>query len=164
MQVGIELFTQRAVCINHGYELSMKAVYNGEILEESKSRDTFEFSGTILGGKRLAALGRERCYTYRDLTGIFEAEPACNLNILLIDPDDDIRLIIENNIWLDPGSMVQDLSLKIFSGNRVREIPLNRPDVKIDWPGRGKFIVDIGEFIKVLHDERCNIQKTNIFR
>ncbi|AYO31181.1 MAG: hypothetical protein PWR06_878 [Thermoanaerobacteraceae bacterium] len=157
MLVEIELFTQMAVSINYGDELSMKVNYNGKILEEGISRDSFEFSGTVLGGKRLAAIGRERRYTYGDLTGIFEADPGKGVNLLFIDPEDDIKLIIETNIWLDPGRMVQDLSLKVFSENRMRDIPLNRPDVKIDWPGRGKFIVDIGDFIRELNSERCKI-------
>jgi len=157
MQVGIELYTQMAVTINHGYELAMKVDYNGKILEQSASRDFFEFSGTVTGGKRLAAVGRERYYDYRDLTGIFEADGALPVGFLLVDPEDDIKLMIKTNIWLDPGRMAQDLCLKIFSDARSLEILLNRPDVKIDWAGRGKFIVDIGDFVKELYAERCKI-------
>lgn len=159
MQVGIELYTQTAVSINPGYEVSMKVLFNGRILEESVSNDTYKFSGTVTGDKRLAAAGRERSYDYRDLAGIFEADAAVPLDILFIDGEDDIKLWIETNIWLDPGELIQCLYLKLFSESATLEIPLIRPDVKIEWPRRGCFVVDIADFVGELYKRRCEIRE-----
>ena len=152
MQVGIELYMQKALSIMDTHVINLKVSSNGKNLEESYSKDVFEFMGMILGGKRLAAVGREKHYDYNDLSGrIFESEKATPVNFLFIDPEDDIELIIETNIWLDPGIMVQDVWLKIYSDKKTLDIPLNRPDVKINWQGRGVFAVDIGDSIRELY-------------
>ncbi|AEE91800.1 conserved protein of unknown function [Tepidanaerobacter acetatoxydans Re1] len=158
MQVAIELYLQRGLSVTDNSFVNLKVMYNGKIIEESCSEDVYEFFGMILGGKRLAALGRKRHYDSNYLMGrIFEADPALPMNFLFIDPEDDIKLIIETNIWLDPGIMVQDVLLKIFSDKKELNIPLNRPDVKTDWSGRGTFTIDIGEFIKELNAERVKL-------
>lgn len=157
MQVGIELYVQRAVTINPGYFIGMKLYQNKAIIKESLSKDTFDFSGTLLSGKRLAGTGREKVYTYRDLTGIFEADPASDINFIFIDPEDDIKLEIDTNIWLDPGMMVQDTALRVYSPKKMLEIPMNRPDIKLDWSGRGRYTINVGDFIKELYSDRCKV-------
>lgn len=158
MQVEIELYVQRALFIMDNHFVSLKIISNGKVLEESCSQDVFGFFGTIIEGKRFAALGRNRSYDYNHLMGrIFEADPAAPVNFLFIDPEDDIKLVLETNIWLDPGVMVQDISLKINSDKKKLDIPLNRPDVKIDWSSRGTFSIDIGDFIKELNAERIKL-------
>jgi len=64
---------------------------------------------------------------------------------------------METNIWLDPGILVQDVMLRFNSDKRSLEIPLNRPDVKIDWRSRGTFAIDIGDFIKELNAARITV-------
>jgi len=158
MQVGIELFVQRAVYIVDNNFVRLKVLNNGKVIEESCSEDDFDFFGTIIPGKRLASVGRKTKYDPNYLMGrIFEANPSLPINFLFIDPEDDIKLIIETNIWLDPGIMVQDVMLKINSEKKSLEIPLNRPDVKLDWSSRGTFAVDIGDFIRELNAERIKV-------
>lgn len=155
MQVGIELFMQRALYIMDHNFIRLKVLNNYKLMEESCSEDVFKFFGTILPGKRLAAIGRNSEYEASYLMGrIFEAEPSVPINFLFIDPEDDIKLVIETNIWLDPGIMLQDLMLKIYSDKKNLEIPLSRPDIKIDWPSRGTFAIDIGDFIRELNAAR----------
>ncbi len=158
MQVAIELYVQKALLIMDTHFASLKVSYNGKILEESCSEDVFGFNGMIIEGKRFAAVGRKRHYDYSHLMGrIFEVDAASPMNFLFIDPEDDIKLVLETNIWLDPGIMVQDVSLKICSGKKKLDIPLNRPDIKVDWSSRGAFAIDIGEFIKELNAERMKL-------
>lgn len=159
MKTGLELYTRTAVPINPGYELAMEVLFNGRILEGSASKDTYEFSSTITGGKRLAAIGRKRRYDYRDLAGIFEADGAVPQEIIFVDDEDDIKLHLETNIWLDPGEMVQCLSLKLYSESAVLEIPLIRPDIKTAWLKRGCFVIDIGDFVRELYNRRGQIRK-----
>lgn len=141
---------------NHYVRLKIKS--NEKILEESCSEDVFGFFGAIIEGKRFAAIGRKRKYDHNHLMGrIFDADPAAPINFLFIDPEDDIKLILETNIWLDPGIMVQDVTLKIRSDKQKLDIPLNRPDVKMDWSSRGTFAIDISEFIKELNAERIKL-------
>jgi hypothetical protein len=66
-------------------------------------------------------------------------------------------LIVETNIWLDPGVMAQEVSIKISSDKKTFDIPLNSPRIKMDWASRGTFAIDIGDFIKELNAERMKI-------
>ncbi|TYP49212.1 hypothetical protein [Thermosediminibacter litoriperuensis] len=157
MQLNIELYAGRAIHIADYHEISLAVTSNGEIIEDSASLDYFGFFGVILGGKRVAATGRRIHYSFKDLAGIFEAEPAQPFRILFLDPEDEILLTVDTNIWLDPGLLVQDLVLQVSSENKSLEIPLNRPNVKIDWPGRGRFVIDVSEYIKTLYAERARI-------
>ena len=103
-------------------------------------------------------MGRKSIYEPSFLLGrIFEADPSSPIDFLFIDPKDDIKLIIENNIWLDPGVMLQEVMLKVFSDKKTLEIPLSRPDIKIDWSGRGNFAIDIGGFIRELNAARIRV-------
>lgn len=154
MEFGIELFASRAIYIADYHEISLAITVNDKLIEESLSKDVFNFYGIILGGKRVAATGRKILYTYNDLVEIFEAKPAQPFNLLYLDQGDEIELAIDTNLYLDPGIMAQDLIIHIFLGNRSLEIPLNRPDVKIDWPRRGFFVVDLSEYVKTMYSER----------
>lgn len=158
MQVGIELYVQRAVYIIDNNYVRLKVLNNGKLMEESCSEDVFKFFGTIIPGKRLAGVGRNSKYEPSYLLGsIFEANPSSHIYFLFIDPEDDIKLVIETNIWLDPGIMLQDVMLKIASDKKNLEIPLNRPDIKMDWQSRGTFAIDIGDFIRELNAARIKV-------
>ncbi|NLZ54202.1 MAG: hypothetical protein GX892_13860 [Thermoanaerobacteraceae bacterium] len=158
MQVGIEVYAQRAVYIMDNNFVRLKVINNGKLMEESCSEDVFKFFGTIIPGKRLAGVGRNSKYEPSYLLGsIFEANPSSHINFLFIDPEDDIKLVIETNIWLDPGIMLQDVMLKIASDKKNLEIPLNRPDIKMDWQSRGTFAIDIGDFIRELNAARIKV-------
>lgn len=158
MQVGIEVYAQRAVYIMDNNFVRLKVINNGYVMEKSYSEDVFRFFGTIIPGRRLAGAGRKSEYEPSYLLGrIFEASPSLPISFLFIDPEDDIKLVIETNIWLDPGVMLQDAMLKIYSEKKSLEIPLNRPDIKIDWPSRGTFAIDIGDFIRELNAERIKV-------
>ncbi|WP_422447212.1 hypothetical protein [Thermoanaerobacterium sp. DL9XJH110] len=154
MQLGLELYALKAVNIMDDHKILMKIEVNGRVMEESIGEDSYEFFGMITGGKRLSAIGRKKRYTYGDLVGIFEAEPATCINFMFLDAEDEINLVIETNVWLDPGLFVQDVMLKIYSENRTLEIPLSRPDIRMAWPKRGLFVIDIGTFVRVLYAER----------
>ncbi|MDD4569437.1 MAG: hypothetical protein PHE70_04850 [Tepidanaerobacteraceae bacterium] len=158
MQVGIELYAQRGLSVMDDHFIRLKVTNNGKILEESCSEDAFGFFGMIIPGKRLAAIGRKRHYDQYQVMGrIFQSESAEPINFLFIDPKDYINLVIETNIWLDPGIMVQDVSLKIYSDKKTLDIPSNRPDIKMNWLSRGTFTIDISEFIRLLNAERIKI-------
>lgn len=158
MQVGIELYAQRAVYIMDNHFMRLRVTNNGKLIEDSCSEDVFRFFGSIIPGRRLAGVGRKSIYEPSFLLGrIFEADPSSPIYFLFIDPKDDIKLIIENNIWLDPGVMLQEVMLKVFSDKKTLEIPLSRPDIKIDWSGRGNFAIDIGGFIRELNAARIRV-------
>lgn len=155
MQVEIELFALRAVCINNDYFIKLSITNNGRIMEGSCSEDIFKFFGTIIPGKRMAGIGRKCKYEPSFLYGrIFEANPSSPIDFLFIDPEDDIKLVIETNIWLDPGAMLHVIMLKVCSYKKTLEIPISRHDIKIDWLGRGIFAIDIGDFIRQLYAAR----------
>ena len=158
MQVKIELYVNNALFIMHSHFVALKVPSKDKILEESYAEDVFGFFGTILGGKRFAALGRKQNYDHGHLMGrIFEANVASPIEFLFIDPEDEIKLIVETNIWLDPGVMAQEVSIKISSDKKTFDIPLNSPRIKMDWASRGTFAIDIGDFIKELNAERMKI-------
>ncbi|MDN5331370.1 MAG: hypothetical protein PWP45_595 [Tepidanaerobacteraceae bacterium] len=154
MEFGIELFTNRAIFVSDYHEISLAISVNDRLIEESLSKDKFNFHGLILGGKRLAGTGRKIVYSHQDIMEIFEARPAQPFTLLYLDPSDEIRLEIDTNLFLDPGIMVQDLTMKISLGNRSLEIPLNRYDVRINWPKRGFFVVDLSEYVKTMYFNR----------
>jgi len=157
LQVWVEIFAQRAVNVIDLYETEMKIIYNGVDIEESYSLDRYNFFGTILGGKRIAGLGRKKEYTWDDLFRIFEADTSNPIEFIFIDPQDDIKLNIKTNMWLDPGILVQEVLMKIYTEKKVLEVPLQRADIKLDWLSRGNFTVDIGDFIRQLNAARINV-------
>jgi hypothetical protein len=155
VELGIELFASRAIYIADYHQISLALTVNGKLIEESLSLDSFNFFGVILGGKRVAATGRKILYSYKDLVEIFEAKPARPFRLLYLDPEDEIKLAIDTNLYLDPGLMAQDLIMRLLTENKSLEIPLNRPDVKMDWPRRGFFVVDLSEYVKAMYAERA---------
>ncbi|MFO7152493.1 MAG: hypothetical protein DIU66_004520 [Bacillota bacterium] len=158
MEFGVELFANRAIFVSDYHEVSLGILLNGSLLDDSLSKDAFNFNGVILGGKRIAGTGREIVYSYRDLVEIFESKPSRPFSLLYLDPSDEIKLAIDTNLFLDPGLMAQDLTMKIYLGNKTQEIPLNRYDVKIEWPKRGFFLVDLSEFLKAMYFNRtCRV-------
>ncbi|HHX23205.1 MAG TPA: hypothetical protein GX723_04205 [Thermoanaerobacterales bacterium] len=158
MQVGIELCLQTGILITDDRFIRLKISNNGKIMENSFSEDAFGFFGMMIPGKRLAGVGRKRYYGGNQLMGrIFEADSASPVNFIFVDPEDDIKLIVETNIWLDPGVMVQELSLKVYTDKKTLDIPLNRPDIKLNWLSRGTFAIEISEYIKELYAARVKI-------
>jgi len=154
MEIGVEFFTNRTTFISDFYEFHNIILINDSEIKETSSSDIFKFSGCVLGGKRIAAIGRKKVYDFKNYTETFEAEPAKPFKILFLDPEDKIYLKVNTNIFLDPGRFVEELSLKIYSEKNSHIAALNSPYIKIDWPGRGEYILDITELINDLYRKR----------
>lgn len=154
MELFVELFTNRTLFISDFYEIHNVLIINGSEITETSACDIFKFSGCILGGKRIAATGRKKEYDYSNLTGIFEAEPAKPYKITFLDPEDKIYLKINTNIFLDPGLLTDELSIKVFSEKNFYFAKLTEPFIKFDWPKRGEYYLDITELVKELYARR----------
>lgn len=109
-------------------------------------RDEFQLAGVIMPGRRLAGFGRNRFYYAQNVPAGLEAVEAAPS--IWVDIANDISALafkINTDIILDPGLLASCLSLRIEKEDgMMATIALNRPDVRIDWPSRGTFVVTIG--------------------
>lgn len=78
--------------------------------------------------------------------GVLETPPACPL-FFGLDMCDDFRLVVKTNVILDVGVFARSFSLNLTVDGVTLDIPLSRPDVEIDWIGRGEYSISLDPFI-----------------
>jgi len=104
--------------------------------------DIFLVAGVIMPGKRLAGFGRNKCYRLEDMSGTLEAAPSTWL--LMESNTSELSFKINTNIILDPGILASFLYFDITTESETTtHIPLNRPDIQINWQSRGTFVVTV---------------------
>jgi len=112
---------------------------DGTVLPETEGRDEFTFPAALSPGKRVAGFGRQKIYASGESP---EAAPS---QLFPWEDAQDFTFRITTNIFLDQGLLSRHLTLCIArDGLPALDIPLSRPDVKIAWPNRGTFVVNVG--------------------
>lgn len=153
VRAGLELVAESAVIITPGLHLIMEVTFDHQGSPAWSGSDTYLLNGTVLGGRRLAASGRHR--TYRDTSlplglGTVEAAPA--VPAPLPDYVRRTRVRIQTNVFLDPGQLLAGLAAQWVdeAGRVILDAPLRRPDVSLDWLGRGLFVLDLSDQMRTL--------------
>lgn len=157
MYMGVELVAETAVFYDDSSFVSMHLVTDGREVPGSAGVDDFLCNGAILPGKRVAATGRRHSFVYDRFSGslglgVVEATPCLMVPVPWPGNGSTLRLRIRNNIVLDPGLLCANFSLKVKAQNgelKEWDIPLSRPDVRVDWPARGEFEVNLGDLLAV---------------
>ncbi|MFZ5943567.1 MAG: hypothetical protein ACOYVD_05635 [Bacillota bacterium] len=150
MKLSVELYTEKPIFVKEDSYVETSIRSHGFILPDSRGTDHYSHSFTALSGSRIGGIGRNNLYSCKDTPlglGKTEARPGKYLEIN-DEHLNDLHLIFETNILLDPGTIKDCLGIRIVS-NRGKnyDIPLARPDLEIYWNARGRFVVDITEFI-----------------
>lgn len=152
MKLSVEVYTEKPVFIKDGAYVNTSLRSHGFIIPESEGKDSYNNNNgvTVLSGKRIGGIGREKVYSITDRPlglGGLEAKPGKYLE-LGENELDDIHLIFETNIFLDPGIIRDFLGVRIVnSRGKAYDIPLARPDIEIYWNERGRFVIPITEFV-----------------
>lgn len=161
MEVGLALVAEQIIPITDGHIISLKLTANHELVPGSAGRDVYHLNSLILSGKSLAGTGREKEYdgtTWPLGLGPLEAAPP---QIIPLQFEEYIRwrLWIETNMALDPGWVSIHWGLRwLDTGGRILlDLPFRSPEVKITWPGRGQFVVDMTPFIRRVYREKIAV-------
>jgi len=141
-----EIKAERGIDINPGDYFETAVLVNGKTLPGTEGRDDFNLNALLLPGKRVAGFGRRRSYALQDLpAGLSALEVAPSEKVHLGNAE-ALAFKICTNVILDQGVLAHRLSLGVAkNGGPLREIPLNCPDVKIDWQSRGIFVITVDQ-------------------
>lgn len=145
MKYYFEWSAQKDIDVRPGNYFESMVMTKENIYMAAAGHDEFQLAGMVMPGKRFAGFGRSRFYQLRE--GHADAEAIEAAPSAWVDIGDDITEMafkINTDIILDPGLLASCLSLGIAKeGGLVTNIPLNRPDIRIDWQSRGTFIVTV---------------------
>ncbi len=151
MFLQAELVCENAVFFDDTSYVEVFFERNSVPLEDTIGSSLFMFNGVVLPERRVAATGRACRYNMNDLTsgtglGVVEtlrSQPAyCGLDLT-----DDLKLRVKTNLTLDVGLFTKVFSVKLKLDQWDFDIPLSRPDVKIEWKGRGEYLVSLEPFL-----------------
>jgi hypothetical protein len=120
-------------------------ITDGNIIETSRGYDAFQMNGMVLPEKRVAGFGREQSYELADLPGglsALEATPSQPIE-LSSDAVDTLAFAVDTNLFFGQDLLSHNLSLGVCKEGLYREIPLQCPEIEIDWQARGKYIISV---------------------
>ncbi len=148
MRLGIELVTLAELFIFPGSHFEIRAMVNGAVLENTAGRDEYRTAAVIKPRQRLAATGRLNIWD-SGLTPAYalRVRPAYLVPVA-IHPEDRIGFFLRTSIPFSHGELQAAMAVRIVgeSGRSHGELALSRPGVTVDWEGRGRFRVDLGEW------------------
>ena len=145
MQFTFDWKTQHAIDVTPGSYFSSAMVAEAGVIPETAGKDVFQLNGMVLPEKRLAGLGRKQSYRLEDMPAglsALEALPSIPVDI----PSDlaaKLSFEVETNLFLSQELLSHYLSLGVQKDGFYREIPLQSPEVEIDWQSRGKYIISV---------------------
>ena len=150
MKLSVELYTEKPLFIKDESYVEISLRSHGFIIPESRGSDIYKNGFTALSRSRIASIGRSNSYKTDDRVlglGTLEARPGKYLE-LNEGQIDDVYVIFETNILLDPGTIRDMLGIRIVDKwGKAFDIPFARPDIEIYWNERGRFVISITEFV-----------------
>lgn len=150
--MGVELYAETSLSVDDTTRFELYLTKNGELVGGSRGADQYDSNGMVIMGKRVAACGREATYGMDDRIAGLGLGPLEALPSGWFELDGDCRglkLHIKTNAVLDVGLLVRDFSLRVYDQDMgmSMDVPLWRPDVKIDWVSRGSFVIDLDSLL-----------------
>jgi hypothetical protein len=145
MQFTFEWKAQHAIDVTPGSYFSTAIITDGNLIETSRGHDVFQLNGMVLPEKRVAGFGREQSYQLDDLPAglsALEATPSQPIE-LSSETADTLAFAVDTNLFYGQDLLSHNLSLGVHKAGLYREIPLQCPEVKIDWQARGKYIISV---------------------
>ncbi len=153
--IGLELVAETAIVLTPCRYLVLEVSFDHRRAPEWDSSDVYQLDGLVLGGRRVGATGRRRIYRPSLLPlglGVTEAAPATP--VPLPEYFMRTRVKIRTDLFLNPGDLVAGLAARWVDsrGRTLLTAPLRRPDVRIEWPGRGVFVLDLSRQVDQLEE------------
>ena len=151
MQLSAEAICEMAVFFDDTSFMALNLERNGIPLEDTIGSDYFLFNGAILAERRVGATGRTCRHQMNNLSAALglgsvsaqgPREAVAGLEI-----GDDLRLRVKTNLTLDAGVFTKVFAIKLHIDGKTFDIPLSRPDVRIEWVGRGEYLVSLEPFL-----------------
>jgi len=153
---SLELLADHLCWLQAGDHFHLEVKVNHLPVLELASRDHYHLSGLVLGGRRLAATGRERDYSYSHWAGraSVEADPP-EARQLMLETWDHPRLYITTNAFRNPGCLAVQTVLRwcYGPGYRLLELPLRSPAVDVECLDRHRYMLDLTPWLRVLWQE-----------
>lgn len=144
MEITFEWKAQHAIDILPGSYFASAMLADGSAIEESRGLDEFQLHGMVLPEKRLAGFGRTQSYRLEDLpAGLSALEASPSEPMELPSETNALSFAVDTNLFFGQDLFSHHLSLGVCKEGLYREIPLQSPDVRIDWQSRGQYIVSI---------------------
>jgi hypothetical protein len=153
VRAGLELVAESAIIVTPGLHVILEVTFDHQGFPEWRGSDTYLLDGAVLAGRRVAASGRHRTYRETSLPlGLGTGDAAPAVPAPLPEYVRRTRVRIQSNLLLDPGQLVAALAAHWVdqAGRVVLDAPLRRPDVGLDWLGRGLFVLDLSEQVRTL--------------
>ncbi|HHW25778.1 MAG TPA: hypothetical protein GXX23_00350 [Firmicutes bacterium] len=151
MLLSAEAFCENAVFFDDTSFIALHLERNGIPLEDTIGSDSFLFNGAILPERRVGATGRTCRHQMDNLSAALGlgsvSVPGPRDAVVGLDLSDDLRLRVKTNLTLDVGVFTKVFSVKLRVDGKTFDIPLSRPDVQIEWVGRGEYLVSLQPFV-----------------
>jgi len=146
MFIAAELITETAQTLTPNHSFRLELYSNGALLPLAAGLDCYNLNCEILPGKILAATGRTATYGIGIGLGAVQADAATPINLNTADLA-QLKIKISNNKILDQADLKRNFSLRIRISDKVIDLHLGRPDVRVYWEGRGEFVIPLGEHV-----------------
>jgi hypothetical protein len=145
MQFTFDWKTQHAIDVTPGSYFSSAMVAEAVTIESTAGYDAYQLNGMVLPEKRLAGFGRKQCYRLEDMPAGLSAVEAQPSQPIEIPPEmaASLSFEVDTNLFLSQDLLSHYLSLGVQKNGFYREIPLQSPEVEIDWQSRGKYIISV---------------------
>jgi hypothetical protein len=150
MKLSLEVYAEKPLWVRDDSYIRLSLRSHGLIIEEFNGEDHFSNGLFLLSGKRLSGIARSCSYSTANFPfgwESFQARPGAFIE-LGEQESDNLALIIQTDIILDPGFLRQMVGIRFITKNgKNYDIPLARPDIEIYWDGRGRYVIPITDFL-----------------
>lgn len=150
MKLAVELYSEKPLFIKENSFFKLGLGTGGLVLEDTIGVDRYNLAREALLGRRIGGSAREVVYDYSMLPsgmGGGEARPGAYVDV----GEEDLKnmaVVLETNLILDPARVRDGLGLRLVNeAGKSYDIPLARPDVEVNWEGRGRYVIPVGEFV-----------------
>lgn len=149
MLLEVEFVVRKSVSVAEGSFFRSMLIHNRNMLTISQGEDIYGRDVTINPQETLAALGRRRRVDAHAKAQEQTGTSAKPIN-LKYKESDGISLLIISDLFLDQDELTETLECRLSSSNgNTITVPLRR----VEWIGRGMFVIDIGALIRELFED-----------
>ncbi|MCR4398166.1 MAG: hypothetical protein NUV93_04305 [Firmicutes bacterium] len=145
MRLGIELTAVSELWVPPRSHFEVRITLNGTVLEETAGRDEYRTAARITPGQRICATGRLNIWDDSLAPAyVLRVRPAYLLPVDLRQRD-RIGFLLRTSLAIGQGDLQRTIAARIIGAGRrpSSEVPLWRPEVRVDWEGKGRFRVDL---------------------
>ena len=150
MKLAVELYSEKPLFIKENSFFKLGLRTGGLVLEDTIGIDRYKMASMALTGRRLGGTAREMVYDHSIFPsglGSGEARPGAYVNV----GEGSIKgmaVILETNLILDVGLLRDSMGLRLVNeAGKTYDVPLARPDVEVNWDGRGRYVIPVGGFL-----------------